>query len=104
MEKAVSIAAEPEEVVAFPGSDELQCGVFDTVAVDDLALLLELLAARAIQSLVLRHVEVIRVEPFDPPQQLGHRPRVPWLRGPDPVVVAALEPSPELLEPVRHAV
>src|SRR5688572_4160252 len=78
--------------------------MLDTVAVDDLALLLELLAAGAIQSLVLRHVEVVRVEPLDPSKQLRYGARVSGLGGPNPVVVGALEPSPELLEPTCHAV
>jgi NAD-dependent dihydropyrimidine dehydrogenase PreA subunit len=83
---------------------QLEAGMLDAVAVHDLGRLLELLAAGAVQALVVGHVQVVRVALLDPPEEFGDGLTMPWLGGADPVVVAALESAPEGLEALRHAV
>src|SRR4051812_18484697 len=78
--------------------------MLDAVSVDDLTLLLELLATGAVESLVLRDVEIVGIKLLDPAQQLGDRASMARLGGADPIVVAALQPPPELLEAASHPI
>ena len=104
LQQRVPVAAQPEEVVALLGPHQLERRMLDAVAVLDLRRLLELLAAGAIQALVVTHVEIVGIPLLDPSEQLGHRLAVARLGGPDPVVVADLEPAPEIREPLGHPV
>src|SRR4029077_6379018 len=58
LEHRVAVRAQPEEVIALLGRDQREGGGLDAVAVDDLRLGLELLAARAVQPGVLRFEQV----------------------------------------------
>jgi hypothetical protein len=78
--------------------------MLDAAPVDNLALLLEFLASGAVEPLVLRDVQIVRMKPLYPLQQLRHRAKVARFRGPNPVIVAAVEPSPKVGKAGCHAV
>jgi hypothetical protein len=78
--------------------------VLDAAPIHDLALLLELLTAGAVEPLVFGDVQIVGVQPPDPLEQLGYGTKVARLSGADPVVVATAQSAPELGEARRHAV
>src|SRR5207245_10243596 len=65
----VAVRAQPEEVVALLGRDELEGGMLDAVPVDDLRAGLELLAPGAVQPLVLRLEQIRRMALLDALEQ-----------------------------------
>src|SRR5437868_11043689 len=91
-------------MIALPGGDQLQRRMLDAAPIDDLALLLELLAAGAVQPLVLGDVQVVGTGALDPEQQLGDRAGVAGLGGADPVIVAAIQSAPELSKAIGHPI
>ncbi len=103
-EQPLAVGAQPEEVVALLGRDELQRRVLDAMAVRDLRRRLELLAAGAVQPLVIGDVEIGGAQPLDALEQRDDAAHVPGLGRADPVVVAALEPPPVVREGPGHAV
>ena len=60
-------------MIALARPYQLECRVLDAVAVDDLRLLLELLAADAVPAIVLGHEEIVGVSPLNAREQRGHR-------------------------------
>ena len=86
--------AQPEEVVPLAPPLEVAARMLDAAPVHDLRLLLELLAADAVESLVLADVDIVGVVLPDQLDEAGDRPLVPLLGGADPVVVGAEEPGP----------
>jgi hypothetical protein len=56
LQQALAVGAEPEEVIAFPRRNQLECGVLDAAAVLDLRRLLELLASGAVEPFVVGDV------------------------------------------------
>ncbi len=78
--------------------------MLDAMTVRDLRRLFELLAARAIQSLIVGDVQIAGTLLLNALQQRDDAAHVAWLCGPDPVVVAALEPPPVSGERLRHPV
>src|SRR5207247_7574283 len=103
-EQALAVRAESKKVIALLGVNQLERGMLDAMAVRDLSRLLELLAARAIQSLIVGDVQIAGTLRLNALQQCDDAAHVAWLRGPDPIVVAALEPAPVLGERQRHPV
>ena len=81
-------------MIALLGWDELQRRVLDAMAVRDLRRRLELLAAGAVQPLVIGDVEIVGTLLLDALEQGDHAAHVPRLGRADPVVVAAFEPPP----------
>jgi hypothetical protein len=67
LQQRVAIAAQAEEVVSLLGGHQLECRVLDAAPVHDLGGLLELLAAGAVEALVVPDVEVVRVVALDAP-------------------------------------
>ena len=104
LEHGVAVRAQPKEVIALFGGDQVQGGVLEAVAVDDLGPGLELFAPGAVQPLVLRLEQVVGPVPPDALQERPNGARVPRLGGADPVVVAAVEPAPVAHEGIGHAV
>src|SRR3989449_2748167 len=72
----VTVGAQPEEMVPLLGRHEVEGGVLDAVAVPDLRFLLELLAAGAVESLVLRYEEIVGTALPDAVQQRRDPARV----------------------------
>ncbi len=91
-------------MIALFGGDEVERGMLDAMPVRDLGRLLELLAAGAIQSLIVRDVQIVGPLLLDAFQQRDYAAHVARLRRADPVVVAALEPAPVVGEGLRHPV
>jgi hypothetical protein len=104
VEDRVAVCAQPEEVVALFGRDQLEGRMLHAVPVDDLGAGLELLAPRAVQPLVLGFEQVGGMPLPDALEQCRDRARVPRLRGANPVVVRAAEAAPVLGECSGHAV
>ena len=104
LQQALAIGAEPEEVIPFLGMDQLERGMLDAVTIGDLRRLLELLTAGAVQALVVRDIQVIGMALLDTLEQGHHAAYVAGLGGPDPVIVAALEPAPVVGERRGHAI
>ena len=104
LEHRIAVGAQPKEVVALLRRNQLERGVLDAVAVDDLRAGLELLAAGAVQSGVLRLVQVVGVALANALEQGGDGAGVARLRGADPIVVTAAEATPVVGERGGHAV
>src|SRR5882762_1164752 len=104
LEEPLAVRAEAEKVIALFGGDEVERGMLDAMPVRDLGRLLELLAAGAIQSLIVRDVQIFGPLLLDALQQRDDAAHVARLRRADPVVVAALEPAPVVGEGLRHPV
>src|SRR5207249_10636679 len=69
VEHGVAVPAEAEEVIPLLRGDQVERGVLDAVAVDDLRAGLELLAAGAVQALVFRLEQVVGLAGTDAPEQ-----------------------------------
>ncbi len=104
LEHRVAVGAQAEEVIALLGRDQLQRRMLDAMPVHDLRAGLKLLAASAVQTLVLGLEQVLGVVLLDALQQSGDAADVTRLGGANPVVVAAPQPLPVSREHLRHPV
>src|SRR5215207_9077284 len=104
LEELVGVSAQIKKVISLSRWNQFQSRMLDTAAIDDLAVLLELLATSAVQPLVFGHIQIGGVALLYAAQQLRNGAEVAWLRRPDPVIVAALEPGPEVGETGSHRV
>src|SRR6185503_19428228 len=92
IEQRLLVLRQPEEEVLLANPLRLQRRMQRAVAVDEILLLLELLAADAVPPLVDALVDVARfVEPL---RQLGDADLVAWLGGADEVVERDVEMTP----------
>src|SRR5207249_9671999 len=82
----LGVPAQAEEVVGLLHPDEIERRVFHAAPVDDLRLLLELLAAHAVQPLVLAREQVVGMPLADAVDERGDGLGVPRLGRADPVV------------------
>ena len=97
---AVAVGAEPEEMVALLGRHQLERRMLDAMAVHDLRAGLELLAPRAVQPLIVGDEQVVGTALLNAPQQRRDPAHVARLGRADPIVVAAVQASPEIREQV----
>src|SRR5439155_5287454 len=99
-EQRVAIRRQFEEMVLLP--DPLDRAVQRTLAVNEVFVLLECLAADAVPALVESFVDVPRRD--DAAHELLDRRPMPRLRCPDEVVVRDVEPIPHLTELALHPI
>src|SRR2546421_3277999 len=91
-------------MIPFFGGDEVERRMLDTVTIRDLGGLLELLAAGAVQPLIVRDVQVIGAPLLDALEQRNDAADVARLRRTAPIVVRAFERAPIRGERRGHAV
>ena len=78
--------------------------MLDAAAVHDLRALLELLAAGAVEALVVRHEQVVGAPLLDALEQRHHSADVARLGRTDPIVIAAEQPPPVVGERRGHPI
>src|SRR5438034_498280 len=81
-------------MVALLRGHQLERGMLDAAAVHDLRALLELLAAGAVEALVVRHEQVVGAPLLDALEQRHHSADVARLGRTDAIVIAAEQPPP----------
>src|SRR5262249_27803822 len=102
IERRLLVLRQPEEVVLLANPLRLERRMERTVAVDEILLLLELLAADAVPAFVDAFVDVAAL--IDPAGNLGGARLVSRLRGADEIVERHVQPGPCAPEHLLHLI